>query len=88
MSCVGGEFDLADATAAAGQPAEVVMRAVWSSLELHLVEALDQDGRRIANAISHDARYRLSHDRVAETARVGLSEDDRRASLEERYRPT
>jgi predicted ATPase/class 3 adenylate cyclase len=80
LSCIGGEFDLADATAAAGQPAEVVTHAVWSSMELHLLEALDKDGRRIANAISHDARYRLSHDRVAETARVGLSEDDRRAS--------
>lgn len=80
LSCIGGEFDLADATAAAGQPAEAVTRALWSSMELHLLEALDGDGRRIANAISHDARYRLSHDRVAETARAGLSEGDRRAA--------
>ncbi len=80
LSCVGGEFDLADATAASGQPAEVVTRALWSSMELHLLEALDTEGRRIANAISHDARYRFSHDRVAETARIGLSEDDRTAT--------
>ncbi len=35
-------------------------------------------GRRITNTISRDARYRFSHDRVAEAARVGLSEDDKR----------
>ncbi|MDT5178222.1 MAG: hypothetical protein QOJ95_2420, partial [Mycobacterium sp.] len=80
LACIGGEFDLADAAAAAGQPADVVTHALWSSMELHLLEALDKDGRRISNAISHDARYRLSHDRVAETARAGLSEDDRGAS--------
>lgn len=76
LSCIGGEFNLIDATAAAGRPIEVVTRALWSSMENHLLEALDSRGRRIANAISHDARYRFSHDRVAETARTGLSEDD------------
>ena len=44
-------------------------------LELRLLEAIDSSGRRIANAISRDARYRFSHDRVADAARDGLSED-------------
>ena len=52
--------------------------ALWSSLELRLLEAVDSSGRRITNAISRDARYRFSHDRVAEAARVGLSDDDLR----------
>ena len=53
----------------------MVARALWACLELRLVEAVDSGGRRIANAISRDARYRFSHDRVAEAARVGLSDD-------------
>lgn len=72
LSCVGGEFDLADAAAAADQPADVVAHALWSALELRLIEALDSRGERIANAISLDARYRFSHDRIAETARDAL----------------
>lgn len=78
LSCFGGEFDLDDATAAAGRPADVVAHALWSALELRLLEAVDGGGRRIANAISRDARYRFSHDRVAEAARVGLSAEDKR----------
>ena len=79
LACIGGEFDLDDAAAAVGRPVEVVTRALWSGMELHLVEALDLDGRRIANAIRRDARYRFSHDRVAETARHELPVDDGRA---------
>jgi predicted ATPase/class 3 adenylate cyclase len=75
LSCFGGEFDLNDATAAAAQAPDVVAQALWACLELRLLEAVDSDGRRIANAISHDARYRFSHDRLAEAARVGLSGD-------------
>ncbi|HWS93294.1 MAG TPA: AAA family ATPase, partial [Mycobacterium sp.] len=78
LSCFGGEFDLADATAAAAQPPDVVAQALWACLELRLLEAVDSGGRRIANAISRDARYRFSHDRVAEAARVGLSDDAKR----------
>ncbi len=78
LSCIGGEFDLADATAAAAQPPDVVAQALWACLELRLLEAVDSAGRRIANAISRDARYRFSHDRVAEAARVALSEDAKR----------
>ena len=75
LSCIGGEFDLDDATAAAAQPPDVVAQALWACLELRLLEAIDGGGRRIANAISRDARYRFSHDRVAEAAREGLSDD-------------
>jgi predicted ATPase/class 3 adenylate cyclase len=75
LACIGGEFDLADATAGAAQPADVVAQALWSSLELRLLEAVDSQGQRIANAISREARYRFSHDRVAEAAREGMSED-------------
>ncbi len=78
LSCIGGEFDLDDATAAAALPPDVVAQALWACLELRLVEAVDSGGRRIANAISHDARYRFSHDRVAEAAREGLSDDAKR----------
>ena len=78
LACIGGEFDLDDATAAAAQPPDVVAQALWSALELRLLEAVDSGGRRITNAISRDARYRFSHDRVAEAARVGLSDDDQR----------
>ena len=78
LSCIGGEFDLDDATTAAAQPPDVVAQALWACLELRLLEAVDSDGRRIANAISRDARYRFSHDRVAEAARDGLSDDAKR----------
>ena len=74
LACIGGEFDLADAAAAAAQPADVVAQALWSGLELRLLEAVDSRGQRIANAISREARYRFSHDRVAEAARQGMSD--------------
>jgi predicted ATPase/class 3 adenylate cyclase len=79
LACIG-EFDLADATAAAAQPADVVAQALWSGLELRLLEAVDSRGQRIANAISREARYRFSHDRVTEAAREGMSDDVRRAT--------
>ncbi len=79
LSCIGGEFDLDDATAAAARSPDVVAHALWACLELRLLEALDGGGQRITNAISRDARYRFSHDRVAEAARAGLSADDMRA---------
>lgn len=75
LSCIGGEFGLDDATAAAAQPPDVVAQALWACLELRLLEAVDSGGRRITNAISRDARYRFSHDRVAEAARDGMSDD-------------
>nr|WP_200828338.1 AAA family ATPase [Mycobacterium sp. 3519A] len=78
LACIGSEFDLADGSAAAGRPIDVVAQAVWSALELRLLEAVDSRGQRIANAISREARYRFSHDRVAEAARVGLSDDAQR----------
>ncbi|WP_197507235.1 AAA family ATPase [Mycobacterium sp. 852002-50816_SCH5313054-b] len=78
LSCMGGEFDLDDATAAAAQPPDVVAQALWACLELRLLEAVDSGGRRITNAISRDARYRFSHDRVIEAARDGLSDDAKR----------
>ncbi len=78
LACIGREFDLEDATAAAAEPAAVVAQALWAGLEFRLIEAVDGDGRRIANAISRDARYRFSHDRVAEAARADLSEEEQR----------
>ena len=78
LACFGGEFDLADAAVAAAQPPDVVAHALWSSLELRLLEALDNRGQRITNAISRAAHYRFSHDRVTEAARVGLSDDAQR----------
>ncbi len=75
LACIGGEFDLADAAAAAAQPVDDVAQALWSALELRLIEAVDSSGQRIANAISQDARYRFSHDRVSEAAREGISDD-------------
>jgi predicted ATPase len=45
LACIGGEFDLADATAAAAQPADVVAQALWSGLELRLLEAVDSRGQ-------------------------------------------
>lgn len=79
LSCIGGEFDLDDATAAAALPADVVAQTLWECLELRLLDAVDSAGRRIANALSRDARYRFSHDRVAETARDGLTDAVERA---------
>lgn len=79
LSCIGGEFDLDDATAAAAKSPDVVAHALWACLELRLLEALDANGQRITNAISRDARYRFSHDRVTEAARAGLSDADARA---------
>lgn len=78
VACIGGEFDLDDATAASTQPSDVVAQALWACLELRLIEAVDSGGRRITNAISRDARYRFSHDRVAETARHHLPDDAQR----------
>jgi predicted ATPase/class 3 adenylate cyclase len=78
LTCIGGEFDLDDATTAAAHPSDVVAHALWSGLELRLIEALDSRGQRIANAISRDARYRFSHDRVAEAAGEDLSRDVQR----------
>ena len=78
LACIGGEFDLYDATAAAAEPTDVVAMALWSGLELRLIEAVDGSGRRIANAISRDAHYRFSHDRVSEAARASLSEEAQR----------
>lgn len=78
LSCIGGEFDLDDAIAAAAEPPDVVAQALWACLELRLLEAVDSRGRRIANAISRDARYRFSHDRVAEAAREGMPDDAQR----------
>ena len=56
----------------------MVAQALWACLELRLIEAVDGEGRRIANAISRDACYRFSHDRVAEAAQDGLSDEDKR----------
>lgn len=78
LACIGGEFDLAGAATAAAQPAEVVARALWSALDLRLLEAVDLRGRRIAQVINHEVRYRFSHDRVAEAARVRLSDEAQR----------
>jgi predicted ATPase/class 3 adenylate cyclase len=78
LACIGGEFDLADASAAAAQPTDIVAQALWSGLELRLIEAVDSRGQRIANTISRDARYRFSHDRVREAAREGLTDDGQR----------
>ncbi|WP_199193916.1 AAA family ATPase [Mycobacterium sp. ITM-2016-00318] len=78
LACIGREFDLDDAAAAAALPTAVVAQALWAGLEFRLVEAVDGNGRRITNAISRDARYRFSHDRVAEAARADLSDDAKR----------
>lgn len=80
LTCIGGEFDLDDATTAAAQPADVVAEALWNCLEHRLLDAVDSRGRRIANTISRDARYRFSHDRVREAAHGDLSEDARRVT--------
>jgi predicted ATPase/class 3 adenylate cyclase len=78
LACIGGEFDLNDAAAAAAQPTDVAAQALWSGLELRLIEAVDSRGQRITNTISREARYRFSHDRVAEAARADLSDDAQR----------
>jgi predicted ATPase/class 3 adenylate cyclase len=78
LACLGREFDLADATAAAAQSAELVARTLWSALDLRLLEAVDAVGRRIGHVIDQAARYRFSHDRVAEAARAGLSGEAQR----------
>ncbi len=78
LSCIGGEFDLDDAAEAAAVPPDVVAQALWSCLELRLLEAVDSGSRRITNAISRDARYRFSHDRVAEAARADFTDDAQR----------
>jgi predicted ATPase/class 3 adenylate cyclase len=80
LTCLGGEFDFADAVAAAAQPPDVVGHALWSALELRLLEALDSTGQRIANTLSREARYRFSHDRVTEGAQAGMSAETRRAT--------
>lgn len=78
LTCLGGEFALDDAVAAAAEPPDVVASVLWAALELRLLEAVDGTGRRITNAISRDARYRFSHDRIAEAAQADLSDDERR----------
>jgi predicted ATPase/class 3 adenylate cyclase len=78
LACIGSEFDLPDAAAAAGQPIDFVAQALWSALELRLLDAVDSRGQRIANTISREARYRFSHDRVSEAARDGMSDDAQR----------
>ncbi|MGH4009205.1 MAG: AAA family ATPase [Pseudonocardiaceae bacterium] len=78
LACIGREFDLADAVTAAAQPAERVGRALWSALDLRLLEAVDSNGRRIAQVLDRVTRYRFSHDQVAEAARARLTEDAQR----------
>jgi predicted ATPase/class 3 adenylate cyclase len=79
LACIGREFDLADAVAAAARPAETVGQGLWTALDRRLVEAVDARGRRADPVIDRSARYRFSHDRVAEVARARLVDDDRRA---------
>ena len=78
LACIGREFDLADAVAAAEQPAEHVGRALWDALDLRLLEAVDRSGRRITQVLDRTNRYRFSHDQVAAAARAHLSEDGQR----------
>ena len=78
LACIGREFDLAEAVAAASQPAEVVAGALWSALDLRLLEAVDPRGRRIAQVVGRETRYRFSHDRIAEAGRVRLGDDAQR----------
>ena len=73
MACVGVECTLADVAAASAEPLERVGRAVWAALDLRLVEAVDQTGRRVAPVIDATVRYRFSHDRVAEAATTRVS---------------
>ncbi len=68
MACLGVECTLADVVAASAEPLERVGRAVWAALDLRLIEAVDEAGRRVAPVIDHTVRYRFSHDRVAEAA--------------------
>ncbi|MDX1875582.1 AAA family ATPase [Mycolicibacterium sp. 120266] len=78
LTVIGSEFDLEDAAAAAAVAPDTVAQTLWTALELRLIEALDRAGRRIANTISHDVRYRFSHDKVKESAREGLAAEDAR----------
>jgi predicted ATPase/class 3 adenylate cyclase len=78
LACIGQEFDLADAAAAVAQPAEHVAGAIWAALDLRLLDAVDSRGRRLAQVIDRAVRYRFSHDRVAEAARTGLTQETRR----------
>lgn len=78
LACIGQEFDLADAAAAAAEPTERVTRTLVAALDLRLVEAVDAGGLRVARPGDPAARYRFSHDRVAETVRARLTDDARR----------
>ncbi|HEY1971979.1 MAG TPA: AAA family ATPase [Pseudonocardia sp.] len=78
LACIGQEFDLVDAAAAVAHPMEEVAGTVWAALDLRLLDAVDAQGRRLAEVIDRKARYRFSHDRVSEAARAGLSEENRR----------
>lgn len=78
LACIGQEFDLVDAAAAVAQPVEDVAGAMWAALDLRLLDAVDSRGRRLTEVIDRSVHYRFSHDRVAEAARSGLSEENRR----------
>ena len=79
MACLDGDFGLADLVAATAVPPEAVGRAVWSALELRLIDAVDATGHRLAPVLDHAARYRFVHDRVAEEAVARLPVDVARA---------
>ena len=79
LACIGREFDLTDAVAAVGAAPDAVARCLWSALDLRLLESVDARGRRIDPVIDRAARYRFSHDRVAEVARARLSGEARDA---------
>ena len=72
---LGGEFVLADVVTATALPPETVGRAMWSALDLRLVDAVDRAGRRMPPVIDHAVRYRVGHDRVAEVAAARLPAD-------------
>lgn len=74
VACIGHEFDLDDAVTVSGQDGELVADALWSALDLRLLEAFDVNGRRIADVIDLSARYRFSHDRITEAASARLPE--------------
>jgi predicted ATPase/class 3 adenylate cyclase len=79
VACIGREFDLADAIVAADCRPELVGQALWSALDLRLLDAVDGSGRRVPHLIDHTTRYRFSHDRIAETARGKLTDAQERA---------
>jgi predicted ATPase/class 3 adenylate cyclase len=79
LACIGREFDLTDAVAATASAPETVAQSLWSALDLRLLESVDARGRRIDPVIDRTARYRFSHDRVAEVARARLSSEAREA---------